>query len=390
VRVLISPHAVLTHLQPMVPLGWALRAAGHDVLVAMPQNLCAEAGMTGLNTVAVGPDFDDVQFLRDRLPGDALPIDVWHRPDEDFWGIVGVSHTRMMRLMIDEYLEVVRWWRPHLIVTDPMLLAGRIAGGVLDIPVVVHRWGIDPFTQGFARWTRRQSAPDCRRLGLTELPDANLVLDPCPPSLQLPGIPAGRPLRYEPYNALGSMPRWAQVPPGRPRVVVSMGTHMPGLNGHVLVDRMVRALAGLDGVDVVLAVPRCEPELLAMLGDRVVHVGPVPLNLILPGCAAVAFHGGTGTAMTASRLGVPQLVLPQYADQFPYADRLNAVGNGIAIDTPEGQRDIGVIRDAFRTLVEAPGPRAGADRIAAESAAMIPPAAMVSELEQLAHAGVAR
>jgi hypothetical protein len=49
-----------------------------------------------------------------------------------------------------------------------------------------------------------------------------------------------------------------------------------------------------------------------------------------------------------------------------------------------------VIREAFRTLVEAPGPRAAADRIAAEAAAMIPPAAMVSELEELAHAGVAR
>lgn len=382
-RVLISPHAVMTHLMPMVPLGWALRAAGHDVLVAMPQNLCADAGRVGLNTVPIGPDFDDVQFLRGKLPDGALPIEVWGRPDEEFWGIVGVSHTRMMRAMLDDYLAFARAWRPDLIVTDPMLLAGRMVGAALGITVAVHRWGIDPFTRGFETWARRQSRADCRRLGLSELPGPDLILDPCPPSLQVPGIPQGLPLRYEPYNGIGSMPRWALTPPTRPRVVISMGNHMPALNGQTLIGRLVRAVAGLDGVEVVLAVPDCPPELLDLLGDRLVHAGPVPLNLILPGCAAVAFHGGTGTALTASRLGVPQLVVPQYGDQFTYAERVAAVGNGAVIDTVEGQSDIGVIREAFRTLVEEPGPKAAARRIAEEVDGMIPPVEMVTELERL-------
>ncbi|MCW6009766.1 DUF1205 domain-containing protein [Micromonospora sp. CPCC 205371] len=371
---------------PMVPLGWALRAAGHDVLVALPQNMCADAGRVGLNTVAIGPDYDDVQFLRSRLPGDALPIEVWGKPDEEFWGIVGVSHTRMMRGMLEEYLAFARQWQPDLIVTDPMLLAGRMVGAALGIPVAVHRWGIDPLTQGFERWARRQSRSDCRELGLSRLAGPDVLLDPGPPGLPVTVYPPGRPLRYEPYNGLGSIPKWALTPPTRPRVVISMGTHMPALNGQTLIDRLVRAVAGLDGVEVVLAVPSCDPELLDLLGDRLVHVGTIPLNLILAGSSAVAFHGGTGTALTASRLGIPQLVVPQYADQFPYAERVTAVGNGAAIDTAEGQRDIGVIREAFRTLVESPAPMAAARRVAEEVAGMIPASEMVTELERLVRA----
>ncbi|GAA3035986.1 hypothetical protein GCM10020000_11910 [Streptomyces olivoverticillatus] len=33
-RVLIIPSPVTTHFMPMIPLAWALRAAGHELLVA--------------------------------------------------------------------------------------------------------------------------------------------------------------------------------------------------------------------------------------------------------------------------------------------------------------------------------------------------------------------
>lgn len=388
-RVLMSMHTVMSHLMPMVPLGLALRTAGHDVLVAMPPNKCAEAGTVNLNTVAIGPEYEALDFLKQRL-GDQLPIELWGRPTEMDWVMVSFQYMRRMRKTINDYVSFARQWRPHLLIADPMELSARLAGGALGIPMVLHRWGIDPLSDGFEQSVRTRTLSDCRKLGLDAVPEPDLRIDPCPPSLQVPGIPVGRPMRYEKFNGAGTMPAWALTRSGRRRVAVSVGTNVPLLRGESLISRVVRALQDLDDVEVVFAVTHCDPEVFAPLGDRVVHAGPLPLNLFLGSCDAVVCHGGSGTTMTAARLGIPQLVLPQYLDQFPCADRVTAVGNGIAIDTAEGQRDIDLIRASIRTLLDSPAPKEAAVRLAEEAEAMISPARFVAELEELALAGAAQ
>lgn len=49
---------------------------------------------------------------------------------------------------------------------------------------------------------------------------------------------------------------------------------------------------------------------------------PVPHEALFPGCALVIHHGGSGTTHSASRAGVPQLVLPMVADQPFWARQL--------------------------------------------------------------------
>jgi sterol 3beta-glucosyltransferase len=49
---------------------------------------------------------------------------------------------------------------------------------------------------------------------------------------------------------------------------------------------------------------------------------PVPHEALFPHCALVIHHGGSGTTHSASRAGVPQLVLPMVADQPFWAQRL--------------------------------------------------------------------
>ena len=49
---------------------------------------------------------------------------------------------------------------------------------------------------------------------------------------------------------------------------------------------------------------------------------PVPHEALFPRCALVIHHGGSGTTHSASRAGVPQLVLPLVADQPFWARRL--------------------------------------------------------------------
>jgi vancomycin aglycone glucosyltransferase len=48
--------------------------------------------------------------------------------------------------------------------------------------------------------------------------------------------------------------------------------------------------------------------------------------------AAVVHHGGAGTTTTATRAGVPQVVVPQFADQPYWAGRVAALGIGVAHD----------------------------------------------------------
>ena len=43
-------------------------------------------------------------------------------------------------------------------------------------------------------------------------------------------------------------------------------------------------------------------------------------------------HGGAGTTTTAARAGVPQVVVPQWADQPYFASRVAALGIGAAHD----------------------------------------------------------
>jgi sterol 3beta-glucosyltransferase len=80
-------------------------------------------------------------------------------------------------------------------------------------------------------------------------------------------------------------------------------------------------------------------------GDDVFVVGDTPHAHLFPRMAAVIHHGGAGTTHTAARAGVPQIVVPFFADQPFWARRVEALGIG-----PTG---IPRTRLTTRTLAEA-------------------------------------
>src|SRR3954464_9288253 len=77
--------------------------------------------------------------------------------------------------------------------------------------------------------------------------------------------------------------------------------------------------------------------------------GPLPANVrmarwlpmvdVLPSCAAVIHHGGSGTMFGARVAGVPQVVLPLGADQPTNADAVVRRGVGLALDTARRHGD---------------------------------------------------
>ena len=82
-----------------------------------------------------------------------------------------------------------------------------------------------------------------------------------------------------------------------------------------------------------LVVCRGWAQLPDLAGDEdCLFVGDEPHDLLFPLVAVVIHHGGAGTVATAARAGVPQIVLPQAADQFLW--RRQVVGLGLGPKAP--------------------------------------------------------
>ncbi|GAA0969158.1 glycosyltransferase [Actinocorallia libanotica] len=63
-------------------------------------------------------------------------------------------------------------------------------------------------------------------------------------------------------------------------------------------------------------------------------VGEANHQALFPRTAAVVHHGGAGTTVAAARAGVPQVIVPQVADQPYWAARVTDLGIGAAHDGP--------------------------------------------------------
>ncbi len=68
--------------------------------------------------------------------------------------------------------------------------------------------------------------------------------------------------------------------------------------------------------------------LAAPSSDDIHVVGEENHQLLFPQCAVIVHHGGAGTTHTAARSGTPSVVVPHWADQFFWADRIATVGAG--------------------------------------------------------------
>jgi UDP:flavonoid glycosyltransferase YjiC (YdhE family) len=62
------------------------------------------------------------------------------------------------------------------------------------------------------------------------------------------------------------------------------------------------------------------------LPDNVLAIGPVAHNMLLPRMRALVHHGGAGTTHAATRAGIPQVVIPHFFDQFYWGARVHALG----------------------------------------------------------------
>ena len=192
-------------------------------------------------------------------------------------------------------------------------------------------------------------------------------------------VPAGELLsmRSVPVPLLGS------TPTERPLVYVTLGTVF---NASLDVFRTVLPGLADEPVDVVVTIGATQdPSALRPVPGNAQVERFIPQATLLPRCAAVVHHAGSGTMMGALGHGLPQVLIPQGADNFINASLLERAGTGRALlpgaVTPEK------VRQAVRQVLDEPSYSASARRAAAEIAAMPSAADIAAALDVRVNAG---
>jgi UDP:flavonoid glycosyltransferase YjiC (YdhE family) len=381
-RVLFTFAGGTGHANPLVPIARAAEAAGHAVAFAGSRSAATALEEQGFTLFAepAGTPSDPATITR------LLELDMEHeyRVLRDHYA------GRLARDRARRVLKLAEEWKPDLIVSDEVDFGSMVAAERLGLP---HATVLVVAVGSFVRPDVVAERLDALRAehGLRPDPDLtmpgrHLVVSPIPPSFRDPAyrLPPNalsvQPGTVEPAGT-GLTPSWLLRPSGRPTVYFTLGTVFNLESG----DLFTRVLSGLRQlpVDVVVTVGRdIDPGSFGPQPDNVHVEGYVPQSALLPHCALVVNHGGSGSVIGALTHGLPMVVIPMGADQPLNAARCEQLGVGIALDavraTPE------TIREAVTTILENPSYRAAAERIRDEIVRLPEPDAAVPLLERLA------
>ena len=385
-RVLVTTPAGLGHIHPMVPLARALADRGHEVRWALPETAAAHVTQHSLEVIPVaGCKPFTPQDVVERFP-EVAQVPQRDRPEAIFGKLFGAMATPPM---LEGLEPVARAWRPDLVVADAADFAGHIIAATLGIPSVTKGFGSLLPEIRSAR-AGEEVAPLWAARGLE--PPAyggaylTLYIDTYPPEMQreagahVPHRQLMRPISADVAAAPDpSRLPLPTAPPDAPLVYVTMGTVFNDP------DPLRRAVEGAGSLPVrVLATvgPAGDPAVLGRQPDHVRVERYVPQTEVLPHCDVVVSHGGSGTVLGALTLGIPQVCLPQGADQFLNADAVAAAGAGVTI-APEGATPA-AISTAVEAVLNHPEHRQAAQRIATSIQQMPPPAEVARILEALA------
>ncbi|HEY6691479.1 MAG TPA: nucleotide disphospho-sugar-binding domain-containing protein [Solirubrobacteraceae bacterium] len=350
-RVLLGAFGDPGHAFPMLALGEALVARGHDVALQTWRRWEEPATAAGM-TFAAAPEY---QVFPTR-----------ERPLKPYAAAVrAAAETR----------PVVRSFAPDVAVADILTPAPALAAELEGVPVAtlvphVHPQlppGFPPYAIG-ARLPRtavgsglwratdrlvarglergRREYNECRaRLGLGPLPwlhtglSRSLTLVATLPQLEYPRdwprwLRVVGPLLWEPPGER------VEAPPGPgPVVLVAPSTAQDPEH------RLLRAaLAGLAGepVRVIATYNGREPSPPVTVPGNAVLVPWLSYSQTMPACDLVVAHGGHGTLMRALACGCPVVLSPAGGDMAENAARVDWAGLGVRLPrrlcTPRGVR----------------------------------------------------
>ncbi len=377
-RVLAAFAGGYGHFVPLIPVARAAGAAGHEVGVACRPAQVANVAAAGFTAFPTGdPGLDPAPG---RLPLRPIDPDREDRVLRD--GFAGtVARDRAAAL-----LDLAGAWSPDLILCDEVDFGAMVAAerlGLAHASVVSMPAGTfvrpDLLAEPLARLRTEHGLPPDP---LLEMRHRHLALVPAPPSFRDPAAPLPATARSIRPTSPDPGPVAARPPADghRPFVYVSLGTAFNVESG----DLFARVTAGVRGLPV---------DVLVTVGHEIdpAELGPQPANVtierfvpqwaVLPRSDLVVSHGGSGGVIGALAHGLPLVVLPLGADQPHNAARVAALGAGQVLDAVTATPD--EVQAAVAQLLGDPDPRAAAERLRDECAALPSPAEAVPWLEAI-------
>lgn len=359
-KVLFVVPPLTGHVNPTVSIAAALVARGHQVAWAGHGERVASLLPAGARLESLG-----------ELPGDVVAA-IAERSRrvrglesvQFLWQDFLVPLARQMRPAVE---QVIRAYRPDVIVADQQAIGGALAARRLGVPWATLCTTTAALVEPLAGFPKVKAWIDGQLVALqdqAELPAVEnadlspsrvIVLStrelagnaPVPPQVAWVG-PAfsGRP-DETPFP-------WDALPPA-PRVLVSLGTVSAdrGAPFYAAVVAGVRA-----GVGVILVAP---PELVPDPPPNVLVRARVPQLALLPHVDAVVTHAGHNTVCESLAHGLPLVCAPIRDDQPVIAGQVQSAGAGLRVRFAHPSPD--AIGGAVARVLGEPAFRAAAERI---------------------------
>ena len=282
-RILCVCRPAYGHLNPLLPLAAACRAAGHEVIFGTGEEALPRLRERGFRADRVGISIvaADQLALADEPSLASLPR-------EQRWRIgVAVFGDVLARRTIEDLRPLLDDVTPDLVIYDETDVGAAAAAHLGGVPAVAHSLGrqlpdvirhaVLERLQGVLRETDRDAAPG-------DLFAANPYLDICPPTLQDPAAsePGERILLrpVAPIEPDDVVPDWILAARSRPLAYLTLGTYV---SAHV--DSLRAAAAGLGtlAIDTLVTVgPDGDRSALGSLPASVRVERFVPQGVLLP------------------------------------------------------------------------------------------------------------
>ena len=341
-RILFSCRPAYGHVFPMLPLAEAARAEGHEVAFATGADFVPRIAAYGFPTHQVGISVAEAESQASKQHDNQLDV------------LFAMFADILPRATLADITPLITAQRPDLVIYEQSDVGALTAARRAGIPVISHVIG-------------RSLPAEVRELAnerLAWLWDGHVPAEPMfgdatvdiwPPTIADPNtfhIPTRIPLRPIPWDVPGDLPATT-----KPLIYLTLGT--VARNPAVL----QTAIDGLSKLPAQVVVATLDTF--------------VPQARLLPKADLVVHHGGTGTVLGALAAGLPQLIIPQGADQFVNAELLTA--KGISQTLPDGFTADDVTEQAEKLLAD-PAYRANAGKVAGEIAAMPAPADVLPAL----------
>jgi UDP-glucoronosyl and UDP-glucosyl transferase len=379
-------------LQPLLPIAFALRDAGHDVAFVSAPRFRSEIERRRLRFMPAGLDWhvsdpDYIEVLSRAAGGLTFPS---LAGEERFaWVTANLFIRGAAGHMVTDVIELAREWSADLIVRESLEFAGCVVAEALGVAHASVAAAADSALDQ-RHELAGPLAPLRAQAGLAPDPGGEMVfrhLHLCftPPRFDGPNAAFPSTARFLAHQSTPGpddvLPPWIGDLADRPTVLVSLGTvfhRTPGLH------------------DVILAALREEPVNLlialgfdqhpARLGAQPPHVrveATLPQVALLPRCALMVTHGGFNSVKEALAVGVPMVICPIAGDQPYCAKRCEALG--VARVIAPSDRTPEAIRAAVHAVLSNPSYRHSAARVRDEIHALPPVDTAIGMLEKLAH-----